>query len=359
MKRRKKKVFFSRKYRRKRGLKKVRYSLLAVVLILMAGRYFAPAGWKLPWWVSAKLPAQGNIFGWQVPEGILAGLSKADIQIFEWTGDIRLRLQEMTGQDEGSMPLPEPGELTVDYLDVGQGDCALIQMGDHVMLFDCGTDDKGTYIQNYLQKQGIEKLDYVIGSHPDSDHIGGMDVVISKFDCETIFMSDFEKDTTTVRDVELALEYRGYEAYCPEPGQAYPLGDANFTVLAPIWKYEDDSNNNSIAIRLVYGENSFLFTGDAEEEEETDMVANGLTLQSDVYQVGHHGSNTATSWRFLTAVRPKYAVISCGANNDYGHPHQEVLDRLSLMGTKILRTDEQGIIRITSDGANLNWGTER
>lgn len=328
-------------------------------MVFLAGRYLAPVEWELPWWVSAKLPQQCTILGWQVPEQILAGLGKADDWLYEHSFWIRMRLQEVLVRNNSTNPLPEPGELTVDYLDVGQGDCALIRMGEHAMLFDCGTDDKGTYIQYYLQKEGIEKLDYVIGSHPDSDHIGGMDVVISKFDCEQIFLSDYEKNTDSVRDVKAALKYRGYRAYCPKPGEVYSLGDANFTVLAPIWDYEEDSNNNSIAIRLVYGENSFLFTGDAEEEEETDMVANGLTLQSDVYQVGHHGSSNATSWRFLMAVRPEIAVISCGVENDYGHPHKEVLERLAIMGTKVLRTDEQGVVRITSDGKTLNWGTER
>lgn len=358
MKRRRKRGLFLRKNRRKKRFGKIRFGLLTAAMFFLAGRYFAPGEWNLPWWVSEKLPKQGTVFGWQVPETVLTALSGLDEWLYNGSFQLRMGWQEAVGGKETN-PLPEPGELTVDYLDVGQGDCALIQTGDHAMLFDCGTDDKGTYIQNYLQKQGIEKLDYVIGSHSDSDHIGGMDVVVSKFDCETIFMSDFEKDTDSVRDVKLALEYRGYQATCPEPGEVYPLGDASFTILGPIWEYEGDSNNNSIAIRFTYGENSFLFTGDAQEEEEMDLVANGLTLQSDVYQVGHHGSDTATSWRFLTAVRPSYGVISCGKDNDYGHPHQEVLERLALMGTKILRTDEQGIVRITSDGENLRWGTER
>lgn len=306
-----------------------------------------------------KVPQQVRIGGWQVPEKILEGLRTADAFFQRQTEGIRARWLELTGQNTGSMPLPESGELTVDFLDVGQGDCALIQVDGHAMLFDCGPEDRGTYVQNYLEKQNIETLDYVIGSHPDSDHIGGMDVVVSKFDCSMIFMPDVEKDSSSVRDVELALEYRGYDTVSPEPGQVYQLGDASYTILGPVWYYENDSNNNSIAIRLVYGSNSFLFTGDAEEEEEADMVANGLDMRADVYQAGHHGSNTASSWRLLTAVRPSYTVISCGAGNDYGHPHQEVLDRLETMGSIIYRTDQQGTVRVTSDGVNLSWRTER
>lgn len=350
----------SYKRKRKKSIRKAGYGFWLACLIFLVGRYLTPPTWELPWWVNAKIPAHCKILNWQVPEPVLSGLIKTDAWLYDTGFPMRMRLQEfMERADGNTRPLPEKGDLTIDYLDVGQGDCALIQMNDHAMLFDCGTDEKGSYIQYYLQKQGITKLDYVIGSHPDSDHIGGMDVVVSKFDCEQIFMSDYEKDTDSVRDVRLALAYRGYRAVCPKPGEAYSLGDATFTVLAPIWDYEDDSNNNSIAIRLEYGENSFLFTGDAEEEEETDMVANGLSLQSDVYQVGHHGSSSSSSWRFLMAVRPELAVISCGKDNDYGHPHQEVLERLAIMGTKVLRTDQQGVVRITSDGNALNWGSER
>lgn len=349
---------FGRSGKRRKSWKRVLYSIAGLVVLFFAARYFTPDSLQLPWWVSAKLPQQVSIGDWSVPEELLNTLGRADEFLREQAEDGKARWQELTGQSS-TMPVPEDGQLTVDFLDVGQGDCALIQVDGHAMLFDCGPEDKGTYIQKYLQEQGVEKLDYVIGSHPDSDHIGGMDVIITKFDCEAVFMPDFEKDSSSLRGVEQALSYRGYEAIVPEPGQVYELGDARFTVLAPIWRYENDSNNNSIAIRLVYGENSFLFTGDAEEEEETDMVANGLTLRADVYQVGHHGSSTASSWRFLTAVQPSYAVISCGEDNDYGHPHAEVLERLRSVGSKIYRTDEQGTVRVTSNGTELTWTTER
>lgn len=309
--------------------------------------------------MAAKVPQQITVLGWQIPEKILAGLREADDFLQEQADEIKEKWRELTGQSTGVMPLPEAGELTVDFLDVGQGDCALIQVDGHAMLFDCGPEDTGTYVQKYLEEQKIETLDYVIGSHPDSDHIGGMDEVITKFDCGMILMPEAEKDSSSVQDVEQALTYRGYETAAPEPGQVYELGNASFTVLAPIWYYEDDTNNNSIAIRLVYGSNSFLFTGDAEEEEEADMVANGINMRSDVYQAGHHGSSTASSWRLLTAVRPSYTVISCGEGNDYGHPHKEVLERLTAMGSKIYRTDRQGTVRVTSDGEILSWMTER
>lgn len=249
------------------------------------------------------------------------------------------------------------GELTVDFIDVGQGDVALIMLDGHAMLFDCGPDAKGTYLQNYLQKQGITRLDYVIGSHPDEDHIGGMDVIVTKFDCGTVMMPDYERDTSCYRNVRDAMDYRGYELTVPEPGQVYELGEAQFTILAPLYCYEGDTNNNSIAVRLKYGSRSFLFTGDAEIQEEQDMLESGMYLKSDVYQAGHHGSRNASSREFLEAVLPGYAVISCGKDNDYGHPHQETLQRLQAAGAQIMRTDTQGTIRFTTDGAGLYWST--
>lgn len=247
------------------------------------------------------------------------------------------------------------GILQVDFLDVGQGDCTLIRQGEHAMLFDCGPDAKGTYVQNFLEKQGVDTLDYVIASHADEDHIGSMDVVVTKFDCRTILMTDTDKDTKTVRNVQDALRYKGYQTIAPQVGTVYELGEARFRILAPIWDYGKDTNNNSIVIRLEYGNTSFLFTGDAEKEEEQDMVADGEELKADVYQAGHHGSSNASSWNFLAEVQPRYTVISCGAGNDYGHPHQETLQRLQDIGSEIFRTDLQGTVRAVSDGANISW----
>lgn len=359
--------------RGRKGLRRMLYVLTAAFLVFFAGRYLTPGSWELPWWVTAKLPQQLDIWGWQVPDNILAGLRGTDEFLRRQADGLRRGWQSFTGQGleiagvkfwkntggGGSMPLPEAGQLTVDFLDVGQGDCALIQVDGHAMLFDCGPDDTGTYVQNYLQKQGIDTLDYVIGSHPDEDHIGGMDVVVSKFDCGTILMPETEKDGKSARDAELAMNYRGYQAVAPWPGQVYELGDAFFTVLGPVSYYENDTNNNSIAVRLVYGSVSFLFTGDAEKEEEADLAAEGLELKSDVYQVGHHGSSTASSWEFLREVSPAYAVISCGAENRYGHPHEEVLERLAAVGSAVYRTDRQGTVRAVSDGESIRWSTER
>lgn len=265
------------------------------------------------------------------------------------------RLADRAGTREEPEVAAVSGELTVDFIDVGQGDCTLIRQGEHAMLFDCGPDDKGTFVQNYLQKQGITRLDYVIGSHPDEDHIGGMDVILTKFDCDTVMLPETEKDSRSVRDVNSALEYRGYYVTRPVPGESWQLGEARFQILGPIWDYGTDTNNNSIVLRLTYGSNSFLFTGDAEQEEEQDLVADGAYLKSDVYQAGHHGSRNASSGVFLEEVRPAFTVISCGAENDYGHPHDETLERLAEIGSEVYRTDLLGTVRARSDGTKLSW----
>lgn len=247
------------------------------------------------------------------------------------------------------------GELTVHYIDVGQGDATLIECNEQYMLIDAGNNDKGTMVQNYLVKQGVETLDYVIGTHPDADHIGGLDVAIYKFDCETIILPDVEKDTKTYEDVISAITTKGYEITTPVVGDTYSLGSAEFTIIAPNDTYTSNANDNSVGILLQNGENRFLFTGDAEEDAEADIVNNGINLSADVYKVAHHGSKTATTDAFFAEVNPSYAVISVGEDNAYGHPAAEVLNKLRASGVEVFRTDEQGTIVAISDGETITW----
>ena len=245
-------------------------------------------------------------------------------------------------------------ELNVHFLDVGQGDAVLISCDDAYMLIDAGDNDKGTLVQNYLNKQGVEHLDYIIGTHPDADHIGGMDVILYKFDCGTVMMPEVTNDTATYRDVIDTMKEKGYQNTAPVVGDSYSLGSAQFTILGPTDTYED-TNNNSIVLLLTHGDNKFLFVGDAEEKAEEDILAEGVSVKADVLKVGHHGSRTASSEAFLQAVEPTYAVISCGQDNSYGHPHAETLNTLRSMGVKVFRTDEQGTVTATSDGHEISW----
>ncbi len=247
-------------------------------------------------------------------------------------------------------------ELTVHYLDVGQGDCILAECDGEYMLIDAGDNDQGTKIQNYLSKQGVRKLKYAVGTHPDADHIGGLDVILYKFDCGTVMMPDMSKDTATYRDVVDTMKQKGYKNTVPEPGDSFKLGGAVCTVLGPSESYED-ANNNSIVLLVEHGENRFLFMGDAEEEEESDILKSGADVEADVLKVGHHGSRSSSSKKFLEAVSPDYAVISCGEDNSYGHPHAETLNNLRAMGAKVFRSDEQGTIVAVSDGSKITWNS--
>lgn len=267
--------------------------------------------------------------------------------------------QETDGTDQGgSWQDSKTGEilqeLEVHFLDVGQGDSTLVVCGGQVLLVDAGDNDQGIKVQNYLKKQEISFLDYVICTHPDADHIGGIDVVLYKFDCGTLLMTKEERDTRTYQDVAEVMREKGYQKTLPQVGDQYILGDASFTIVGP---YRDDEagNNNSIAILLTHGENTILLTGDAEEEEELDMLFGDIPLAADVYKAGHHGSSSSSCQEFLDVVQPSYAVISCGEDNSYGHPHAETLDKFRAMGVQVFRTDEQGTITVTSDGQGFAW----
>lgn len=243
-------------------------------------------------------------------------------------------------------------ELQVHFIDVGEGDCTLITCSGQSMLIDAGDDSKGTAVQLYLQNRGIDSLDYVIGTHPDEDHIGGMDVVVTKFDCKQIMLPNVSNDTAAYDALVGSINYKGYQITLPIVGSIYSLGDAVFTIVAPNGNY-NNTNNYSIGIRLLHGENSFLFIGDAEEEAEQDMLFNGMELSADVLKVAHHGSRSSSSWEFINAVNPTYAVISCGINNAYGHPSAETLNTLRSAGITVYRTDEKGSIVATSDGYGI------
>lgn len=262
-------------------------------------------------------------------------------------------ISEFNNEKKASVKKPTEN-VEIHYIDVGQGDATLIKCGDKAMLIDAGENDKGSQVWSYLKSQNITKLDYVIGTHPDSDHIGGLDVIIYKFDCENVFMSSYKKDTKTYDDVIQAAKSKNYKIKNPKSGETYELGAATFTIVAPNDKY-DDANNASIGIYLEHGDISYLFTGDAEYEAELDMVDNGLNIDADVYKAGHHGSRTSSCDELLEKVTPKYVVVSCGEDNSYGHPHAAILNYCRINKIPLYRTDKQGTIVLKSDGKNIEW----
>ncbi len=247
------------------------------------------------------------------------------------------------------------GKLKVHYINVGQGDSILVQQGDKNMLIDAGTNASTSSLISYLRSQDIKKIDYLVLTHPHEDHIGGADAVIKTFDIGSIYMPKVTANTATFRDVAKAMNAKGLKATVPVPGTNFNLGQAACDILGPVKTVSGDLNTYSIVIKVSFGNNKFLFTGDAQSSNERDMINKGFDLSADVLKVGHHGSHTSTSQNFLDKVNPKYAVISCGVNNDYGHPHKETMDRLKRMNITVYRTDKSGTIVAESDGKNIKW----
>lgn len=245
--------------------------------------------------------------------------------------------------------------LEIHYISCGQGDATLLICDGKTMVIDAGPDSFGTGMQNYLLRNGITTIDYVVLTHYDFDHAGGMDVVLQKFDCRTIFMPEYEVNTKSYYNVKLTMEAKGYNGIRAVPGMEFMLGSAKVTILAPSNYNDDDENNYSTCLMVQHGKNRFLFTGDAEVEEENELLMCGYDIRADVYQVGHHGSYTSSSVEFLDEVSPKYVVISCGMDNVNGHPHASTLNKFKARGFKVFRTDEQGSIIARSDGRAIMW----
>ncbi len=261
-------------------------------------------------------------------------------------------------EPESSAARPQvSGDLEVHYIDVGQGDATLIKHGEHAMLIDAGENDQGEHVRDYLESKGVEELDYVVGTHPDSDHVGGLDVIITEMACEEVMLPEVKAETKTYEDVEEAVQEADTPVICPKVGDTYALGDATFTMIAPNADYGDDKNDWSVGLLLEYGDNRFLFTGDAEERAEEDILDNGLNISADVYKASHHGSKTASGEEFLDAVQPSVAVISCGEDNAYGHPSAQTLNSFRQRGIEVYRTDEQGSIVAVSDGKTIRFNT--
>lgn len=250
------------------------------------------------------------------------------------------------------------GQLKLHFIDVGQADSILIQNGDKSMLIDAGNNPDGDDVVNYIKGLGIKKLDVVVGTHAHEDHIGGMDTVIKSFDIGQIIMPKAGNTTKTFEDVLTAIANKGLKITSPVPGNEIKLNSATAKIVAPNGSEYKDLNDSSVAIKLTFGENSFMLMGDAEAVSEKEILAKGFDIKADLLKVGHHGSSSSTTQEFLNAVNPKYAVISVGKENDYGHPHKSTMDKLKAKGIKVYRTDELGTIVATSDGKSITFNTK-
>lgn len=252
---------------------------------------------------------------------------------------------------------PVDGVCRVHYIDVGQGDCELIECNGKYMLVDAGENGHETEVMNYLNSHNITKLDYVVASHHHSDHIGGLAEVLEEYEVANVIMPRLSEEQTptnsTYKAFAKALKASNAKVIEAKPGATYDLGGGKVEILGPVTVDVEDLNSTSVVLRFDYGSTSFLFTGDAETDEENTILENGADVDCDVLKVGHHGSTTSSGKKFLDAVSPSICVINCGEGNDYGHPHKEITKRIKNYTGDTYRTDICGDIVITSDGAEL------
>ena len=249
--------------------------------------------------------------------------------------------------------------FSAHFIDVGQGDSALVICDGKTMLIDGGKPHASSIIYTYLKKLGIEYLDYIVASHADDDHIGGLSAPLSKMKVGSVLAPETEANTSSYTNFKTKAAEQGLTIRHPKPGDTLTLGSSKTTFLGPITESESDRNNGSIVMKVVYGETSFLFTGDAEREEEQQILSTGCDLSATVLKVGHHGSRNSTTYPFLREIMPKYAVISVGKDNSYGHPTEDTLSRLRDADVKVYRTDMQGDIIAVSDGKTVTITTKK
>ncbi|KOA21309.1 ribonuclease BN [Clostridium homopropionicum DSM 5847] len=245
----------------------------------------------------------------------------------------------------------KPNQLRIHYIDVGQGDAALIQINNKNLLIDSGPDKKA-YL--YLRKLGIKTLDYVIITHPHEDHIGGLNYIIKNINTKTYYLPNVISSSESFKNVLQSLRSKNFNVSTGKAGIKIDL-DKNLSLLmlSPVNNLYTEINHYSIVLKLNFMETSFLFCGDSEIINEEEILSKGYNIDSDIIKIAHHGSNSSTSENFLNEVSPKVAVISVGKDNEYGHPHKETLLKLKNKNIQLFRTDLQGTIVLESDGYKI------
>ena len=254
-------------------------------------------------------------------------------------------------KDEG-VQIIDNSNLEIYFFDVGQADSILLKNNSDTMLIDAGNNADGDNLVNYIKNEiGLSDIDVIVGTHPHEDHIGGLDDVINSFDIGKIYLPDAVSTSKTFEDVLDVLETKEYSVTIPIVDEVFELGNMKFKVIYT-GSDESDLNNTSIVLKMIFGNTSYLFTGDATSKTEKKILDKDINV--DVLKVGHHGSSYSSTDNFLDKVSPSYAIIQVG-NNNYGHPHQEILDKLTSRNIKVYRTDLDGTIKLISDGTNIEF----
>ncbi len=284
---------------------------------------------------------------------IITAIILVIVALFATYSDYKTRQENMALAEKAN------GKLAVHYIDIGQGDATLILSPDgSSMLIDCGPTDSAPYLIKYLNDHNVESIEYLVLTHPHEDHYGGAERVIEDFPVENLIIHEDFADTYPFDRYINKLAAKPFDI---EPNILLSARDdqflfaecAPFGILSPEEVSESDYNESSLAIKLIFGDTAFLFTGDAEAASERRMLADGYDVRADVLHAGHHGSSTSNTTGFVESVAPEYAVISCEQGNDYGHPHQETLATFRDLGITVLRTDTDSSVVIASDGKTV------
>ena len=252
--------------------------------------------------------------------------------------------------------------VTVKFFDVGQGDSTLIAANGKHILIDAGENDQADRVVKYLRNEGVKKIDVLIGTHPHSDHIGGMDAVVEQFEIGQVILPKLTEEQTpttkTYLDLLNAIADKGLKVTRAKSGDVIEIGGGRLEILGPVSEYSD-LNNVSVVSRFVYDEISFWIAGDCSKEAEADLLDKKLVTPTNIYKVSHHGSNTASTEAFLKALSPDTCVLSLGAGNSYGHPHKEITQRIKKLGLTAYRTDLNGTVTAHTDGKTITFTTEK
>ena len=316
-----------------------------------SGTRWQPQSKRLPALILSLLLTGGIFLSGCSSQGILqAGALESGTEQTE-------AIQTETVQEEISSPENQrgdsQGELSVTYLDVGQGNAVVIRQGNQTMLIDGGPRESSSFVVSYLKQQGIQKLDYVLISHFDEDHLAGAIGALYNFPVGTLITAYYETDSSIYDSYKEAVEEKGYEPVHPSLGDTFSLGDGSFRIISPVSYGHEDENQDSVGIILEMGSDRFFIGGDIGLEGEKEILEAGVDIQADVMLMNHHGSHV--SREFFQAVNPSWAVISCGEGNSYGHPRQDTVELIQESQVPLFRTDRQGTITAVSQGQGITF----